>query len=914
MLAGLLSAALLVACGGGGGGGKSDAELAPKTLSIALHSPSQVRSGEAFQINGSLDPNGALPSGMEWQLLERPADSQARLSDSHGSSELLYPDRPGRYVVQWTVIAADGARAQKQVSIEAIDGPLIQTSGAADQLRLGQATLLQASLPPTESEVLTTYRWTLLQGPSGSKAQLSAAWGSEVSLNADVAGEYQVQVESRQGDTVSKTVRTLSASAVRTLRIYATGSCSFMVGCNIPLGASAVVTPWAPEGLGDAKVSYRWTLASKPAGSKLGTDLGSGATAVFVPDVIGTYGVEMQATSSDLNFIDGGRSYLTVPVVAKPVGSIEAPGSVQVGQVATLESKGNRTYDGKELGTIQRTWTLLKAPKGSSAVIQPGTLWESTAKLRPDRPGDYVVSLSFYQLPDYATITIKAIAGDPSIVYPPKLLVPANPLVPGEEVQLKAESPISELGHTIQHEWNFGDGSKATGDEVTHSYAYPGTYLVQVVARDLESQRIARQTATITVVANRLSNIPPVPCKLAACPAAAADLYAGEGVGRWQLWNDQPHAQLVNIDIAGVRKDHQVMVSLSNTTGTDAGLAQLGQSQGMKSRPIVKTSNATAQLSATQVSSTVLQRRDAAHAEHLERDRALSTILQAADGGVRIQGGRRTIQSSAARAPLPVPDIGSKRDWKDNIGSGLVYDSRLMDSCSMPSGRKILFWRDEKARTNELLGDTQIADDLKPIVCGAQGGFHKLQQLLRAEVFGLHERERSAISDAALQPVQIALVDPGPNQYWGAYVYSGDLALKSSQFQQHRSRGDVCQRALHQARPELRQDIAGPRVHAPDELLPARCAQQLGLSRQLAGGDHGHDCRGPGVVEPDHQRRWQQVCGHGHARCQLPDQSLHDAVSGWTRRELRHWWKSGRLSRPAPRRRPAARLDLRLPR
>ncbi len=773
---GLLTSLLLAACGGGNGSSPPEAAQAPKTLSIRLQGPSQVRAGESLQLIGSVDAGSALPTAMAWQLLERPAGSQASIGQSQGSSELLRTDLPGRYTVGWTVVGPDGQQSQRQMAVEAVAGPMIETSSASDQLRLGQSTLLQASLPATDASGATIYRWTLLQGPNGSRAQLSGSFGSEVSLTADVAGDYQVAVEARQGDVVTRTVRTLSAVAKPSVGAVPVNSCGpFFVCAKQAVGVPIALRAYLLGSVGSAKVNYQWLLRRAPSGSKLGQDIGTGESTSFTPDLVGDYLVELVPSSPDLNMWGGSVMYR---VVEKPVGTIAAPGEVIVGQVATLDASANLTAAGVALTGWQINWALASAPKGSNATVVPNSGTAATAKLRPDVPGDYVISLSTSDVPDYARVTLRAKSVDAMTVYPPKLQVPQGPFIPAEEVKFKAESG-SELDHAIVHEWKFGDGSSATGDSVSHRYAYPGIYQVQVVARDTITQRFARQTMVVTVVANRLDNIPPVPCKEETCPAAAADRYAGTGIGRWQLVNDQPHSQAVNIDIAGLSTGQQVLLSLTNASGDNAGLAELGKSEGMGNRQIASLmTQAASPTSTPQPLASFLQRQDEAHAERQDRDRAVQLAFPGTDGRSQARSGRRFVQSASAREPLPVPAIDSSKDWFDS-GNGMTYKSRLVDSCSLPSGRKVLFWVDSQATANDLLSPTQVADDFKPMVCGEQGGFQRLQTLLGAEVFGLHDRN-DIISDAALQPIQILLADPGPGWGWGAFVFSGDLVLKKS--------------------------------------------------------------------------------------------------------------------------------------
>lgn len=63
----------------------------------------------------------------------------------------------------------------------------------------------------------------------------------------------------------------------------------------------------------------------------------------------------------------------------------------------------------------------------------------------------------------------------------------------------------SGVGKTIEsslvYRWNFGDGAVAFGKESTHSYAYPGTYIVTVYGAFKRQEQVARYEVTILPVA-----------------------------------------------------------------------------------------------------------------------------------------------------------------------------------------------------------------------------------------------------------------------------------------------------------------------------------------------------------------------------------------------------------------------------
>jgi hypothetical protein len=67
----------------------------------------------------------------------------------------------------------------------------------------------------------------------------------------------------------------------------------------------------------------------------------------------------------------------------------------------------------------------------------------------------------------------------------------------------------SGVGETIidslQYEWNFGDGTIASGKEPTHVYEYPGTYVVTVYGGYKRQEQVARHEITVLPVTMSLT-------------------------------------------------------------------------------------------------------------------------------------------------------------------------------------------------------------------------------------------------------------------------------------------------------------------------------------------------------------------------------------------------------------------------
>ncbi len=58
-------------------------------------------------------------------------------------------------------------------------------------------------------------------------------------------------------------------------------------------------------------------------------------------------------------------------------------------------------------------------------------------------------------------------------------------------VDLDASASSDEDGHTMSYEWDLGDGTRSTGERVTHTFRKPGTYFPRVTV-GVRSQRACR--------------------------------------------------------------------------------------------------------------------------------------------------------------------------------------------------------------------------------------------------------------------------------------------------------------------------------------------------------------------------------------------------------------------------------------
>ncbi len=76
------------------------------------------------------------------------------------------------------------------------------------------------------------------------------------------------------------------------------------------------------------------------------------------------------------------------------------------------------------------------------------------------------------------------------------------------ELTVKPSGVGSTFAESLRYQWNFGDLHAATGQTVTHTYRYPGTYVVTVRGAYARQEQLARHTVTVLPVTLSLEHDP----------------------------------------------------------------------------------------------------------------------------------------------------------------------------------------------------------------------------------------------------------------------------------------------------------------------------------------------------------------------------------------------------------------------
>ncbi len=168
-------------------------------------------------------------------------------------------------------------------------------------------------------------------------------------------------------------------------------------------------------------LTFRWTLVTKPAGSTATLTGPTTVTPTFVPDVAGTYSVQLIVNDGK---VDSAPTTVTITATMNhpPVANAGPDQTVTVGATVTLDGSGSSDPDGNPI-TYQ--WTLSSKPAGSTATLANATT--VSPSFVADVAGMYVVQLIVNDgivnsVADTVTITAGSGGGlppDPATVAPP---------------------------------------------------------------------------------------------------------------------------------------------------------------------------------------------------------------------------------------------------------------------------------------------------------------------------------------------------------------------------------------------------------------------------------------------------------------------------------------------------------------
>ena len=277
--------------------------------------------------SGSTDADGDSLT-YSWSFTNTPSGSTATLSDTTLVNPTFAVDKAGTYVVSLTV--SDGSLSSTDtVMISTLNVAPVADAGV-DQTITVIGTTMQLdgtqSYDPDGDDI--TYQWTFTSKPDGSNASIESANTATPTFEADVHGDYVVQLVVNDASMPSSydTV-TISFTNIKPVADAGTSQ-SVNIGDTVTLDGSG-----STDGNGDSLV-YTWTLSSLPDGSLSEIANPSATVATFVPDKSGTYVVQLIVNDGT---VDSDPSTVQVQVVNTQTAAIQAVQDCEAA-ITSLES------------------------------------------------------------------------------------------------------------------------------------------------------------------------------------------------------------------------------------------------------------------------------------------------------------------------------------------------------------------------------------------------------------------------------------------------------------------------------------------------------------------------------------------------------------------------------------------------
>jgi PKD repeat protein len=301
-----------------------------------------------------------------WSFVSKPAASTVTLSDPTIVNPTFTPDMVGDYRIQLIVTDAAGlSSAPATVTVSTLNSPPVADAGP-DQVITAIGTVVQLdgshSYDPDGQPI--TYQWSILSKPVGSNATLTGPTTAKPSFVADVHGDYSIQLIVTDSLGAASSPATVKVSFNNVAPVANAGpSQSAVVGQTVTLNGSK-----STDANGDP-LTYKWSLTSAPSGSKAAISNPTAQIASFVPDLPGTFVVQLIVNDG---FVDSLPATIQIEAVSLQTQVTQDIHSLQQNVIANLAPSTfkNATMQNALLNKLNAVIASIEAGNYSDALGQ----------------------------------------------------------------------------------------------------------------------------------------------------------------------------------------------------------------------------------------------------------------------------------------------------------------------------------------------------------------------------------------------------------------------------------------------------------------------------------------------------------------------------------------------------------------
>lgn len=341
------------------------------------------------------------------------------------------------------------------------------------------------------------YSWELKATPGGSNATLTGKTSVAPRFIADVDGDYEVLLTVSSGQESKTDTVVINASTGNIRPDSDAGSDQ-----NVNKGAKVTLDGSRCFDANGDRLTYRWSLVSKPNGSGASLSSATSVSPTFTADRDGPYDVELIVNDAKLDSIADTVRITASSTNSKPVAKAGSDQNKNTGSKITLDGSKSSDADGNNL-TFR--WTMTSKPEGSSAKLSNPTAVKPT--FTADKDDTYRITLVVNDgTVDSSTDTVNITTSTANSA--PKANAGADQNKnTGTKITLDGSKSSDANGDKLTYKWSVVSGpsmtlSSKTSSKPTFTANSDGTYVFSLIVNDGKVNSTADKVSITASTAN----------------------------------------------------------------------------------------------------------------------------------------------------------------------------------------------------------------------------------------------------------------------------------------------------------------------------------------------------------------------------------------------------------------------------
>ncbi len=543
-----------------------------------IRAPSLVALNQEVRIDGTGSTTLPRPAGnritrYHWRLgdgteiVQRPEDADFGVPVHRYAS-------PGIYTIELTVTDDEGNPCNVDSTTHTIrvnEAP-VADAGGDQRLAYGEILQLDAGATTGADGDPHSFHWAFGDG--------NTATGASVEHQFAKAGTYAVTLTVDDGTGVANGV---SSDQIEVFVNAAPIARDLTIPETLVPGAAGVFDATGtidPEG-GNVAVRWRFDDGVSSDSAALRRSFDSPGTYEVAVDLTDPSGLS-NATTTVVREIR-----VVEPDNQTPVADAGAARLALVGEPVVLDATRSRDPDGS---ILTYRWDFGDGT-GSDRVVTTHVYHQ---------PGTYTVTLDVVddsgKENDSASDSFEIVVAHKDNISPRVSVGQHRAAFVNEILEFDATGTLDVDGNLVAIEWDFGDGARASGFKVFHSYAEPGLYPVKVLVRDDSGRRGSVATADFTVSVTHAPNKAPEVdlASLLQLHTEVPHLFDASGAGdpdgrivsyRWDFGDGGTSNRPVVEHVYSRPGTYEGSLTLTDNSGLENGITTLRFSAIVRERP-----------------------------------------------------------------------------------------------------------------------------------------------------------------------------------------------------------------------------------------------------------------------------------------------------------------------------------------